>query len=88
MDDKIRFYFAEIGAKGGKKSKRLLDPLDAKLMVKIREARKAYKNYYTRCFWSYDPNIQIGKDDLSWVAEKLEKYGDLHAWKLSKKICP
>ncbi len=42
--DTIKKYLAEIGKKGGKKSKRTLTPEQAKKMVEIREAkRKARK---------------------------------------------
>lgn len=38
---KIRRYLAEIGARGGRKSRRTLDPETARQMVRAREARRA-----------------------------------------------
>jgi len=60
----------------------------AQLMVKVREARKAYKKYYTMCFWSYDPNYKVTQSDLLWVSEQLKKYGNLETWRLGVKLCP
>lgn len=37
----LKDYFAEIGSKGGKKSKRALTPEQARAMVAAREAKKA-----------------------------------------------
>jgi hypothetical protein len=36
----IKKYLASIGSKGGKKSKRVLTPEQARAMVKAREAKK------------------------------------------------
>jgi hypothetical protein len=38
---KIRRYLAEIGARGGRKSRRKLDPETAREMVRVREAKRA-----------------------------------------------
>jgi hypothetical protein len=40
----IKEYFAKIGAKGGKKSRRTLTPKQARDMVKTREAKRKKKN--------------------------------------------
>jgi general stress protein YciG len=43
MDKKIREYMAEIGRKGGKKSKRVLTSEQARAMVKARERKRKAK---------------------------------------------
>jgi hypothetical protein len=43
MDKAVKEYLAKIGAKGGKKSKRVLTPEQAKAMVKARERRRKLK---------------------------------------------
>jgi len=40
---KVREYFAEIGKRGGQSSRRELTRLQAKLLVEIREAKRAAK---------------------------------------------
>lgn len=88
MDQSIKEYLSKIGAIGGKKSRRKLDSVLAKEMVRVREARRAFRTYYARCFWSYDPNLNIGLNDVAWVAEQLKKNGDLSAWKIGVRLCP
>ena len=87
MDDQVRAYLAEIGRKGGKRSKRNLDPDTARTMVKVREARKLFRKFYASCFWSSPPDLKIGKDDVKWVAETLMKNGNLEAWNAAHRLC-
>ena len=83
----IRDYLARIGSVGGRKSRRILDPADARRMVKVREARRAFVRFRTRCFWSYRPDLAIGADDVAWVAEQLMKSGNREAWRIGAKLC-
>jgi hypothetical protein len=87
MTSAIRKYLAEIGRKGGSKSRRKLDPEQARAMVRVREARRAYRAYHAQCFWSYAPDLKIGPGDVSWVAEQLMKYGGRKAWEKGAQLC-
>lgn len=88
MDDPVREYLAKIGRAGGRKSRRILDPDMARSMVRIREARRAYRRFHTLCFWSYPRGLQIGIDDVSWVSETLMKQGNREAWRIGRSLCP
>lgn len=88
MADSIKKYLAEIGRRGGQKSRRNLDPETARHMVRVREARRAYRDFYTACFWSFRPDLEIGKDDVAWVAETLMKHGNREAWRVGRSLCP
>jgi len=87
MTDKIREYLAEIGRRGGKKSRRTLDSETARDMVRVREARRAYRRFRTSCFWSYRPDLLVGLDDVDWVAETLMKNGNREAWQVGRSLC-
>ena len=87
MDSNIKKYLATIGSRGGKKSRRKLSPTAARKMVKVREARRAFKRYYALCFWSYDPNTSIQLGDEAWVAAQLMKHGNREAWDFAKRLC-
>ena len=87
MTDEIRDYLAEIGRRGGEKSRRTLDPETARSMVQVREARRAYRRFRTSCFWSYRPDLHIGLDDVDWVAETLMKNGNREAWQVGRSLC-
>jgi len=84
----ISEYLAKIGARGGRKSRRTLDPGTARAMVRVREARRAFRRFHALCFWSYRPDLEIGADDVPWVAEQLRKHGNREAWRIAAKLCP
>ena len=83
----VRRYLAEIGARGGRKSRRVLDPETAREMVRVREARRAFRRFRATCFWSYRPDLEIGSVDVAWVAEQLMKYGNREAWRAGARLC-
>ena len=87
MSNHVGRYLAKIGRKGGIKSRRQLDPADARRMVQVREARRAFRRFHATCFWSYRDELEIGKDDVSWVAEQLMKHGDREAWRIGNALC-
>ncbi len=87
MSDPIRDYLAEIGRRGGQKSRRTLDPETARNMVRVREARRAYRRFHTSCFWSYRQDLVIGLDDVDWVAETMMKNGNREAWRIGRGLC-
>ncbi len=82
-----RKYLAEIGRRGGAKSRRTLDAQTARDMVRVREARRAYRRYRASCFWSYRTDLEIGLNDVPWVAEQLMKHGDRAAWLTAARLC-
>jgi hypothetical protein len=83
----ISRYLASIGARGGRKSRRALDPDTARAMVRVREARRAFRRYRTMCFWSYRPDLVIRAEDVAWVGEQLMKHGDREAWRIGARLC-
>jgi hypothetical protein len=87
MDDATRNYLATIGRRGGRKSRRTLDPETARRMVRVREARRAYRKFHAMCFWSYRPDLEIGMDDVEWVARTLMKHGNREAWDVGRRLC-
>ncbi len=85
--DAVREYLAEIGRRGGRKSRRVLDRATARDMVRVREARRAFRRYRTTCFWSYRPDLFIGIADVAWVAEQLMRHGNREAWRVGTRLC-
>lgn len=86
VEKAIKDYLAEIGRRGGARSRRTLDPAAARRMVQVREARRAFRRYKTQCFWSYRSDLTIGPDDVAWVAEQLMKHGSRAAWLKGKSL--
>lgn len=57
-------------------------------MVRLREARRAYRRFHAECFWSYDPGYRIGPSDIAWVAQQLRRHGSREAWTVARSLCP
>ena len=87
MDQRTRNYLAEIGRRGGRKSRRRLEPETAREMVRLREARRAYQRFHAHCFWSSPPEFRVERLDVAWVAEQLMRYGGREAWEKGVSLC-
>lgn len=83
----IRKYLSAIGRRGGLKSRRPLDASTARAMVRVREARRAFRRFYAQCFWSYRRDLSITLADVPWVAEQLMKHGNRDAWHAGARLC-
>jgi hypothetical protein len=87
----IRSYFSKIGRKGGQKSRRNLSQEQARLMVAVRLARKAYQDFRVHCFWSYK-DLTVNRTNVAWIAEQLRRNGNRAAWQRAARIqallCP
>jgi hypothetical protein len=87
MKPGVKAYLAEIGRRGGLKSRRVLDSETARAMVRVREARRMYRQFHAQCFWSYNPRYRVGLSDVAWVAEQLRRHGRRDAWEAAGKLC-
>ena len=83
----IRSYLSRIGRRGGRKSRRALSPEDARDMVRVREARRAYRRFHMQCFWYMKPNAVITKDDLPIIVKGLRSYGGHAGYRMAGKLC-
>jgi len=77
---------ADAGRLGGRKSRRLLSPDQARAMVRIREARKLFRAYHARCFWWAPADLVISLDRVAWVADQLRKRGGRLEWRLAARL--
>lgn len=84
----VRKYLKEIGRRGGTRSRRALEPETARSMVRVREARRAFRRFRASCFWSYRPDLVIRSEDVPWVADQLRKHGNRDAWRVAARLCP
>jgi hypothetical protein len=83
----VRAYFAKIGSRGGRRSKRILSSEQSRDMLKVREAKRAFTRFKALCFWSHDPDLKITLADVKWVAETLKKHGNRAAWEAAHRLC-
>ena len=87
MNVEVKRYMSSIGQKGGMKSRRTLDPETARAMVKLREARRAYKKFQVQCFWSSPKEYVIQYEDIPWVAKQIMTHGGREGWMIGAKLC-
>ena len=87
MKDPVRAYLAEIGRRGGRRSRRVLEPDTARQMVRLREARRAFLRFHASCFWSSPPDYLVTEADLDWVARRLMTFGGREGWRLGARLC-
>jgi len=85
--DSFRSYLAEIGREGGRKSRRRLSSDEAKDMVRVREARRAFRKFYARCFWDCPPKMRPRRDDVTWIANRLREHGGREGWEVADRLC-
>ena len=83
----ISRYMAEIGRRGGRKSKRVLGREQAQRMVRIREARRAYREFHDRCFWSSPMELAVTEADIPWIIEQLRRHGGWSGWERADRLC-
>jgi hypothetical protein len=88
MDPHVKSYLSRIGRRGGRVSRRTLEPGTARRMVKVREARRAFRAFHAECFWSFDSDYLPCLDDVPWVAKRLMEYGGRQGWELGAKLRP
>jgi len=89
----VRAYLANIGRKGGRKSRRRLPPETARDMVRVREARKLFRlpelidEYRDRCLWflrqDYVPKTTA---EILKTLDLIEQYGDRAGYERAEEI--
>ena len=84
----IRAYLAEIGRKGGQRSRRRLAPEQARNMVRVREARRAFREFHAQCFWYMRPDAKITLADLPEIARGLRQHGGRKGFLRAARLCP
>lgn len=57
-------------------------PETAREMVRLREARRAFRRFHTQCFWFFDPEYRVRAEDIPWVAQRLMTFGGRAGWEL------
>jgi hypothetical protein len=87
MTPEVHAYLAEIGRRGGRRSRRVLLPEIARQMVRLREARRAFNRFYVRCFWSSPKDYLVTTEDISWVARQLMTHGGHDGWRTGASLC-
>ncbi len=54
---------------------------------RLELARKAFKEFYAQCFWSYRENAEITEADIPWVLRELRLNGGHRGYRVAGEIC-
>ena len=75
------------GCKGGRK-----DPNPssegALAMVRLHEARRAFREFHAQCFWYMPPDLEITLEDVPEVARGLRLHGGRRGFLLAARLSP
>ncbi len=83
----VSTYLARIGRKGGMKSRRRLSSADARNMVRLREARRAYRRFRSQCFWYMKEDMDVTLADVPEIVRGLRQNGGRQGFLLAAKLC-
>lgn len=56
-------------------------------MVRVREARKAFRAFHAQCFWYMREDMQIGLQDIPEIVRGLRQNGGRQGFLLAAKLC-
>lgn len=83
----LREYLARIGRKGGLRSRRNLSPAQARDMVRVREARRAFRTFHAQCFWYLRPDLVPTLDDIPEIVRGLRQHGGRKGFRAAARLC-
>ena len=86
-DSSVREYLAQIGRKGGMKSRRRLSTEDAKNMVRLRDAKRAFNMFYSQCFWYIRAHMDITLAHVPEIVRGLRQNGGRQGFLLAARLC-
>ena len=54
---------------------------------RLELARKAFKEFYAQCFWSYREDAEITEEKILFVIRGLREHGGLRGYRRAAEIC-
>jgi hypothetical protein len=50
-------------------------------------AKKAFREFYAQCFWSYREDTEITEDKIPFVIRGLREHGGLAGYRMAAELC-
>ena len=50
-------------------------------------AKKAFREFYAQCFWSYREETEITEDKIAFVIRGLREHGGLAGYQIAAELC-
>ena len=60
---------------------------DARDMVRVREARRAFREFHAQCFWYLRPDLQVSLDDVPEIVRGLRRNGGRRGFLVAARLC-
>ena len=54
---------------------------------RVELARKAFKEFYGSCFWSYREDLEITDEFIPFVIRGLRQHGGLAGYRIASELC-
>ena len=54
---------------------------------RVQLARKAFREYYAQCFWSYREDLEITEEKIPFVIRGLREEGGLAGYQIAAELC-
>jgi len=54
---------------------------------RVELARKAFREFYAQCFWSYREDTEITEDKIPFVIRGLRENGGLAGYQAASELC-
>jgi hypothetical protein len=54
---------------------------------RLELARKAYRDFYAQCFWSYREDAEITEEKIPFVIRRLREHGGHAGYRTAAEIC-
>lgn len=56
-------------------------------MVRVREARRAFRTFHTQCFWYLRPDLVATLDDVPEIVRGLRQHGGRKGFRTAARLC-
>jgi len=65
----------------------MTQPISEQRQCRLELARKAFKDFYVQCFWSWQENPEITEDTIPLIVRALRIHGGAKGYELAAELC-
>ncbi len=85
--DPLKSRSAPIGRQDGSRSHSTPAPAEARDAARVREARRAFRDYHAQCFWYLRPDMPVTLGDVPEIVRGLRRHGGRKGFLLAARLC-
>ena len=85
--DPPQSHFTRIGPKAGSRIRRSRSSADDQDVVRVRDARRAFRDFYAQCFWYLRPDMQITLREVPQIVRGLRQNGGRQGFLVAERLC-